>query len=111
MLLPKRIIVVLSSLALLLLLLLPSPSHGWFASAPPPESTETLLAKSAFRVRFGLLDSEPDRWDGKLIASVGQKLEVNPDEFRANIYRHTFHDSIHSVDADPQLPNDQIKGD
>ena len=111
MLLISRIMVVLFSLALLLLLLIPSPSHSWFASPPPPEPTEALLAESAFRVRFGLLDSEPARWDGKLIPSPGQKLEVNPDEFRANIYRHSFTDSIHSVDADPQLPNDQIKGE
>ena len=111
MLLISRIMVVLFSLALLLLLLLPSPSHSWFASRPPPEPTETLLAELAFRVRFGLLDSEPARWGGKLIPSAGQKLEVNPDEFRANIYRHSFTDSIHSVDTDPQLPNDQIKGE
>ena len=111
MLLTNRIIVALFSVAVLLLLLIPSPSHGWFGSPPPTESTETLLAESAFRVRFGLRDSEPARWDGKLIPSPDQKLEVNPDEFRANIYRHSFKDSIHSVDADPQLPNDQIKGE
>ncbi|MCY3776395.1 MAG: hypothetical protein OXH11_10460 [Candidatus Aminicenantes bacterium] len=78
---------------------------------PPPPSTEVLLPEASFRVRLGLLDEEPGIWSGRLVPVPGQKLELKPDEFRANIYRHSFLDSIHSVDADPQLPNDQIKGD
>ena len=80
------------------------------AGSPPPPSTEILLPEASFRVRLGLLDSEPGIWSGRLVPVPGQKLELRPDEFRANIYRHSFLDSIHSVDADPQLPNDQIKG-
>ncbi len=80
------------------------------AGPPPPQSTELLLPEASFRVRLGLLDSEPGIWSGRLVPAPGQKLELRPDEFRANIYRHSFLDSIHSVDADPQLPNDQIKG-
>ena len=80
------------------------------AESPPPQSTEFLLPEASFRVRLGLLDEEPGIWSGRLVPVPGQKLELKSDEFRANIYRHSFLDSIHSVDADPQLPNDQIKG-
>ena len=80
------------------------------AGTPPPQSTEVLLPEASYRVRLGLLDEEPGIWSGRLVPVPGQKLELRPDEFRANIYRHSFLDSIHSVDADPQLPNDQIKG-
>lgn len=73
-------------------------------------SSAPSLPADSFRITFGLKDTAPRDWSGELLLQPHQRVEIAADEFRANIYRHDFRNSAHSLPMDHQLPNDTIRG-
>ena len=63
------------------------------ASQPPvPEAT--------YRLTFGLQDTVPTVWDGRLVLSSGQRIQVLPDLLR----EHNI-----ATGEDPAFPNDYVR--
>ncbi len=84
-----------------------SASSGGIEAVP---LSELRFPKEVFRLTFGLKDTKPEDWSGHLEPRDGQQLTVVPEHFRAGVYRHGFGDTIMTVTAVPDAPNDRLTG-
>lgn len=67
----------------------------------------------SFRIVFGLKDTEPQAWDGKVVAGPGQQISVEADRFRDHQYEAKgWKKGIVSIKLDDsKFPNDYLAGD
>ncbi len=75
-----------------------SPEEGERVEAVPAAGIS--LPAGSFRLTFGLKDTVQQSWNGHLVPSEGQRLQVQAGRFRAHNY---------GLSQDPKFPNDFVR--